>query len=341
MRKVTLRDISEVTGFSVNTVSRALNDRSEISKETKAKIQDVAKKLGYRPNRLAQGLRKQRSDVLGVVVTDIGNPFWGTVVKSIEQASREAGYRIILLDTDENLELELEAAQTLISQRVDGALICPTQQGTECMCELERNGVPFVLVGRRFSDSDCSYVIPNDEQAGYLAAEHLLQLGHRRIGLVNAPSHISSAQERFHGFVTAHADAGVEVSDSLISFGALSSAEGHEVMARMLAESLDFTAVVAFSDFVAFGVLQAAAEHGLRVPSDLSVVGIDDTEFSSWLPSPLTTVRSPKRTLGAASVRAIVSLLDSDGANPTPMIHEVLDMELIARATTAPLERAV
>jgi LacI family transcriptional regulator len=335
MRRVTLKDIAAVTGFSVNTVSRALNDRPEINKETKAKIQEVAHQLGYRPNLLAQGLRRQRSNVLGVVVTDIANPFWGAVVKSIEQASRQAGYRIILLDTDENIDLELEASQTLISQRVDGVLICPVQHGTECMRELQKHGVPFVLVGRRFPDCDYSYVIPDDEQAGYLAAKHLIDLGHSRIGFINAPQHISSARERLRGFKAAHAEAGIEVSDLLIRFGALSSAEGQALADSLLKGSPQMSAAVAFSDFVAYGVLQAAIENGLSVPSDLSVVGIDDTKLSSWLPRPLTTVRSPKRELGVAAVEAIASLLNQDGDVASSAISRVLDMELVVRSTTS------
>ena len=336
MRRVTLKDIAEITHFSVNTVSRALNGRPEIREATKAQILSVAEALGYYPNRLAQGLRKQQCGIIGVVVTDISNPFFGAVVKSIEKESRKAGFQIILLDTDEQLDLERKAVQTLISQHIGGAIICPVQHHDKHLRELERNGVKLVLLGRRFSDTDFSYVIPNDEQAGYLAADHLIRLGHRKIAFVNAPEHISSAQDRLTGFTQAHCDHGLASSECLVQFGALCVEEGYEISKRLLTDSLGITAVVAFSDFVALGVIRAARDVGLRVPDDLSIVGIDDSEFSSAFPFLLTTVRSPTEELGQVAMRAIAAQLAAPESEETPLISEIVDMKLIIRTTTAP-----
>ena len=336
MHRVTLKDIAQATGFSINTVSRALNDRPEINQQTKARICAEAEKLGYRPNRLAQALRQRQSGLIGVVVTDIEDPFFGTVVKSIQKASRASGHRIILQITDENPELEREAIQVLLSQHVDGVIICPVQQNADCVHDLERNGVRTVLVGRRFVDIDCSYVIPNDEQAGYLEAKHLIQLGHKKIGYVNASDHISSAQERGKGFVHAHLEFGVETQNQWMKYGALSADEGYALARELLDESPELTAIACFSDLVALGVLRAADEMGRSVPADLSVVGIDDTEFAATYPLSLTTVRSPKGELGRASMRAVCELLNSSDGAPAAPIQEVLDMELIVRKSSGP-----
>lgn len=336
MRRVTLKDIAEITHFSVNTVSRALNGRPEINEATKAQILSVAKELGYRPNRLAQGLRKQRTGIIGVVVTDISNPFFGAVVKSIEKESRKAGYQIILLDTDEQLDLEHEAVQILISQHVDGAIICPTQHDYKHLRELEHHGVKLVLMGRRFFDADFSYVIPNDEQAGYLAADHLIRFGHRTIAFINAPERISSAQDRLKGFTQAHRDHGLVLSESLVQFGALCVDDGYEIAKQLFTESLGITAVVTFSDFVALGVIRAARDIALRVPNDLSVVGIDDSEFSSAFPLSLTTVRSPTAELGQVAMRVIATQLATPESEKLLLTREIIDMELIVRTTTAP-----
>jgi LacI family transcriptional regulator len=335
MRRVTLKDIAEITRFSVNTVSRALNGRPEIKETTRSQILDVAEKLGYRPNRLAQGLRNQRTGIIGVVVTDISNPFFGAVVKSIEKESRKKGYQIILLDTDENPDLEHDAIQTLISQHVDGAIICPTQHNDKYLRELEHHGVKLVLLARRFLDADFSYVIPNDEQAGYLAADHLIRLGHRRIAFINAPRHISSAQDRLSGFAQAHRDHGLALSESLVRFGALCVSDGYEIAKQLLTDSLEITAVITFSDFVALGVIRAARDVGLRVPDNLSVVGIDDSEFSSAFPLSLTTVRSPTKELGQSAMHAIVRQLGTPAGEKPTQTCEIIDMELMVRTTTA------
>ncbi len=336
MKRATLRDIATATGYSANTVSRALNDRREIRQETKRKIVEAADRLGYHPNRMARGLRQQRSGILGVVVTDISNPFFGAVVKSIEQAATALGYGIILQDTDERYELEWEAVQLLLSQHVDGVIITPVQTRKDSILELERQRIPFLLLGRRFADFDCSYVIPNDEQAGFLAAEHLIQYGHRTIGLVNAPAHISSAIERERGFVKAHRKHRVAVHEPLLRDGALSAEDGYRLTRDIFAKPERPTALVAFSDFVALGMMRAVQDAGLEIPEDVSVVGIDDIQFSRCCPQALTTVRSPKEELGQRAVALINQLLEQSMREEEQEIaREELDVELIVRETTA------
>ncbi|MCD5408911.1 LacI family transcriptional regulator [Candidatus Bipolaricaulota bacterium] len=196
MVNVTMRDVARAAGVSVNTVSRALAGKPDVSPETRARVLKVAEELGYRPNKLARGLRSNKTRTIGVIVTDIANPYFGALVKGVREAAYRHGYSIILQDTDEDYAREGEAIEVMLAERVDGLLITPVQTGTETIEKLKESGLPFVLLGRHFDDLETDYVVTDDVQGGYLATEHLIKLGHTRIAMINGPLHISSAKER-------------------------------------------------------------------------------------------------------------------------------------------------
>lgn len=333
MKRVTLRDIAELTGFSINTVSRALNNKEEVHTQTRVKILAAAHKLGYRPNRLAKGLRSNKTGTIGVVVTDVANPFFSALVKGIARAARDLDYSIILQDSDEDYAGEEEAIQVLLAEQVDGILITPVQSQQQTIQRLAESLFPFVLVGRYFEELDTNYVIPDDYQGGFMATEHLIQMGYRRIAMVNGPLHISSSRERFQGFSDALKKHDVPLDDSLVVNGALTEEEGITLSRSILNDGNRPSAIVCYSDFVAFGVMKAIREIGLSIPDDIAVVGFDDVRMSSCLEVPLTTIRSPKEELGRQAMQLLVDKLNNDHA-PSKTEKRVLDVALVPRESS-------
>ena len=332
MKRVVIKDVAREAGVSINTVSRALNDKPDIRSETKEKVLEAAVRLGYRPNRLAKGLRSNKTGTIGVIVTDIANPFFGAVVKGVEKAARERDYSVILQDTDEDYEREREAIQVMLSEQVDGILLTPVQTRTEAIEQLKESAFPFVLLGRHFDDIETDYVVTDDVQGGFLATEHLIKQGHERIAFINGPLYISSAKERFRGYRKALDRYEIELDEALVSAGAITMEDGYRATKALLGRRPRSTAIFAYSDFVAFGVMRAVRETGLRIPEDVAVVGYDDVEFSSCLEVPLTTVRIPKKELGEEAAK----LLNGEVRGKRGLHYEAkkLEIELVVRQST-------
>ena len=212
---VTLKDIAAATGFSANTVSRALADKSDISEETKEVIRKKAEEMGYIANALASFLRSGVSRNISIIVGDISNPHFSVMVKEMQMLLQKKGYNSIIFNTEENPEMERQAITVSISQNVDGIIICPAPGGEANIGLLRHYGKPFVLIGRRIRE-ETSYVICDDETSGYLATRFLIDMGHREILFLNGPKEISSAAERLSGYCRALQESGIPYNSRLV-----------------------------------------------------------------------------------------------------------------------------
>lgn len=308
-KRVTLRDVAERAGVSINTASRALANKSEISPETKRKVLAAAHELGYRPNRIARALRSQKTRTIGVIVGDIANPYFSALVRGAEKISRRYEYTVILQGTDEDGDKERKAVETVLATQVDGVLITPTQQDKAPVKMLLESGTPFILVSRYFQDLETSYVVMDDCRGGFLATERLIQRGCRRIAILGGPMHISSAYERYTGYLEAHKAYGLDVDESLLVTGCLTMEDGYRAMVDLANRPERPDAIFAFSDFVALGVYRAAYELGLKIPEDLAVVGFDDTWLGICLNPPLTSVGKNPEELGKRAAFALLKLI--------------------------------
>lgn len=309
----TMKDVAEAVGVSVNTVSRALNDKPDINEATKREILEVAEKLNYHPNRLAQGLRKQKSGIIGVIVADIGNPYFSTLVKGLEEAATKKDYSIILQDTDEKYEKEVEAVETMIKERVDGVILSPVQTESGTIKKLQEHNIPFVLVARRFRDIETDYVISDEVNGAFHATNYLLEKGHESIAFINGPEHNSSAIDRLKGFREAFSRKGRDPNEEMITHGAVSTEDGRRYFNDLMEKEIDFTAVFTFSDYVALGVLHAARSQNIDIPDDLEVVGYDDIAITRCLSLPLSSVKVPKRKMGRKALDILVSKMTRNG----------------------------
>ena len=332
---VTLKDIAMATGFSANTVSRALADKPEISEETKKIIRDKAAEMGYIANALASFLRSGVSRNIAIIVGDISNPHFSVMVKEMQVMLQNKGYNSIIFNTEEKEDMERQAITISISQNVDGIIICPVQGGEENIRYLQTRGKPYVLIGRRFAGLDTNYVVCDDEQGGYIATRHLLDNGHRNILFLNGPKGISSTVERLQGYRRALEECAVPFRKELVKTVPITMGKGREKMRRILEQEKEVTAILAFSDILAWQAISILKELGKKVPQQCSIIGFDNIKYP--FPMSLTTISSSKTTMAKKSVEILLRELESPLEYRE---HSVLETCLIHGDTVAAPEES-
>jgi len=304
--------VAERAGVSVNTASRAINNKPDINEETKKRILQVAQELGYVRNDTAVALRTKKTGTLGVVIADNRNPFYAEVLNGIEEAAREKNYHIILANTQRDYKKEEEAINLLLAKRVDGLLITPVQDRDDDIKNLIEANIPFVIVGRDFKNIEVDTVYNDEVRGGFLATEYLIKKGHKRIALINGFLHKSPAKGRLEGYKNALKKYGITFDDALVTVGDIDVKDGYERTKQLFEKGLNFTAIFAYNDIMAFGAMQAIKEKSLRIPEDIGLVGYDDIPFSSFISPSLTTIRLKKQELGAESVKLLLSRINGN-----------------------------
>lgn len=330
----TMQDVAREAGVSINTVSRALNDKPDVNADTKKRILEIADRLDYVPNFLAKGLVTKNTRTIGVIVSDNANPFFARIIKGIEDCARGRGYNIILCNTDEDYEREQEAVRLLRQRRVDGFLITltSTREKRTHIWELKRLEIPFVLLNRHIDDLMTDYVITDNIYGGYVAVRHLIRSGHKRIGYISGPLEISSAKERLQGYKKALLESNVEFDNSLVRVSNLKMEDGYRVTQELLGLRDNPTAIFAYSDFLAIGALKAIEEADLNIPEDIALVGYDDIEFCEFLGVPLTTVRQPRYRIGQEGASILINRIERKSSEDLDQI--ILKPELVVRKST-------
>lgn len=328
---VTLKDIAQATGFSANTVSRALADKPDISEETKELIRQKASEMGYIANALASFLRSGVSRNIAIIVGDISNPHFSVMVKEMQTMLQRRGYNSIIFSSEEKAAIERQAITTSLSQNVDGMILCPAPGGEENIRFLQAHGKPFVMLGRHFGGKDASYVICDDVHGGYAAARCLLEQGHRQILFLNGPRGISSSAERLKGYRMALSEAGIAYNSELVRTIPLGFAGNKEKMRSLLSDADNYTAVLVFNDILAWQVICILEEEGRKVPQQCSVAGFDNIRFP--YPTRLTSVTSSKTTMAKRSVEILLKKLDGRMGDKEECV--VLETEVVKGQTVA------
>jgi LacI family transcriptional regulator len=329
----TIKDVALKADVSIATVSRVLNGSRYVSPDLRERVMNAMQALGYQPNAIAQGLRRQATHTVGLLVPRINEPFFAQFSFALEKTLFSSGYRTLFCSTEENPDKEREYVSILLSQQVDAVVAFPSIAGTdENIARLVERGVPVVVVERQLAGVDVSQVLVTNFQGAYDGVRHLMGLGHQRIGVICASTE-NIPPDRLDGARQAVIDSGVEgdirVVDRLPDFKT-----GYDVALDMLRKRPRPTAIFALTDSMAVGVLHAAAQVGLRVPADLSIVGFDDIPLVSFLIPPLTTIAQPTYAMGESAARILLDQLESEGAGPQTVL---LETELILRASTAPV----
>ncbi|GAB4539343.1 MAG: LacI family DNA-binding transcriptional regulator [Anaerolineae bacterium] len=335
--RVSIKDIAKAAGVSHSTVSRALGDSPLVSDATKARIQNLAREMGYSPNSLARSLVTRQTYTVGVVVTTIADPFIAAVVQGIEATAQDHGYTVILCNSGAEPEREIAAVEMLRSKRVDGFIVTSSRIGALYLEHLERIGVPIVLINNLNEESGrYTFTVSVDNvHGGQLATQHLIELGHRRIAYVTAPADHSSDRDRLAGYRRALSEAGLEPDPALIIPGN-GRADGGEAAFEIL-KGLDQlpSAVFCYNDMTAIGLMTAARQAGIAVPRDIAVVGFDDIPFARYCFPPLTTIAQPKIEMGQLAMEMALSLMSIGEEDEAQEFSNIIVRgKLIVRAST-------
>lgn len=334
-KPVTMKDIAERVGVSINTVCHALRDENDISEETKQIIRRTADEMGYIRNASASSLRSGVTKTVALILGSISNPYFSIMAQDAENFWFEKGYTMMIFNTNEDPALERKAIETAVGKNADGILISPAPGGEDNIRFLKRLHKPFVLVGRHFPEKGiaaCS-VRRDDAQGGYLLAQHLLSLGHRKIAFLHGPLSISSSTERLSGYLRALREADMPIRPELIYEVPVTMEKNQGVLRSIFSNRPDCTAVIAFNDMIAWEIISLLNRAGLRVPDDLSIVGFDNIQAQFTFPAPLTSVSS-ERSLGLAAAEALLARIRRPASEP---IEEILSVKLTVRESTRPL----
>ncbi|GED84218.1 LacI family DNA-binding transcriptional regulator [Streptomyces sp. 6-11-2] len=328
---VTLAQIARQAGVHVSTVSRALSPdesvRGGVATDTATVIRALAEELGYQRDPAGAALRTGRSRMLGVLVPRLTDIVLATIYEGIDAAAAAAGYHTVVANTGDDPELQRRRADALLARRVDGLVLGDARSDSDLVAELARQHIPLVLVSRRLPGRIS--VTTDDVLGGRLAAEHLLELGHRRVAVVAGEPYASTGAERTQGFLDAYAEAGLPVPESHVVRSRFDVPGGRAAAERLLALRPRPTAVFAVNDFAAIGVMAAVRDAGLTVGRDVAIVGYNDVPLAAALPVSLTSVSSPMYRMGEVAATTLVNML-----NGKPGRSRRLRPALMARTST-------
>lgn len=329
-----IREVAKRAGVSLGTVSNVLNRPEIVAEETRRRVQLAIEEIGFVPNGSARQLRAGKSQHIGLVVLDVANPFFTEVARGVEDLANQAGYVVILCNSDDSAEKESHYLQVLEEQRTQGVLITPVQSDAGYLQRFRQRGIAVVLLDRPSRIKDLCSVSVDDVRGGELAAEHLLEQGHKCIAFVHGLLSIRQIADRRRGVLKAIRTAGLDPDRALVDISAPAQTirEGEQSVEKLLSATIKPTAVFCANDLLALGVMRALIKRGISIPRDMALVGYDDVEFASVLSTPLTSIRQPKYELG----RAAAELLLDEAGNPTTHQHQhiVYQPELIVRESS-------
>jgi LacI family transcriptional regulator len=328
----TIRDVARRASVSTTTVSHVINRTRKVDAITAARVEAAIADLGYRPNALARSMRRGRTHTVGIILPDIANPFFGDLGRWLEDALFEAGYSAIMCNSDGDQRKEARYLDVLLSKKVDGLLLIAASQPSDQLRHLLDIGPPLIVVDRELDDLPVSQVMVANHHGGYLAAQHLLGLGHRDVGVIAGPGGLGTSARRLDGFRAALDEADVAIEADRVERGDFRAAGGRIAMERLLELRPRPSAVFAENDLMALGALAAAHATGLDIPGDLSVVGFDGIAFGADVTPALTTVTQPTAGIAGTAVELLLGQLHDGRATPRQV---ELSVSLTVRGTTA------
>jgi LacI family transcriptional regulator len=327
--KITIADVAREAGVSSQTVSRVINNKGEISPETRSSVTAVIERLGYRPSSIARGLATRRTYTIGLSVPDIANPFWPEIARGVEDVAWQRGYHVFLCNTTEEPQREEAVLQLLEDKRVDGIIVAGSRLPDEQLLPLIGRHPAAVLVNRTLPGSNAGVVRIDSCDGATQAIEHLIAHGRRRIGFLAGPPASQNSRGHMSGYLAALAAAGHTLKQDRIVPGAPTLEAGYQVAKALLAGHPDLDALYCYNDLIAIGALQACAELGRRVPDDVAVVGYDDILLASLVTPSLTSLRVSKYDVGAAAARMLFNQINRETAQDEIIIKP----ELVLRAS--------
>ncbi|MEJ2642077.1 MAG: LacI family DNA-binding transcriptional regulator [Desulfosarcinaceae bacterium] len=335
MAHTTLKDLAKALNLSPSTVSRALRDHPDINPSTKKRVASLADKLDYHPNSIAQSLQTQKTKTIGVIVPEIKQPFFASVINGIEEFAFAAGYTIIVCQSNETYEREVFYTRSLVSLRVAGMLVSLSQstQSLDHFKMLQRRNVPVVFFDRVSDEIEASKVVVDDHQGAFDLVEHLIKSGYRRIAHLAGPENLSISRFRLKGYKDALKQANVPFHGELVVHGGLDDTDGIIGIQKLLNLRPLPDAVFAVNDPVATGAFMTIKELDLKIPTDIALAGFSNTHMTSLLDPPLTTVEQPSYEIGKTAAQLLMEQINESERKFVPKFI-VLKTHLIVRGST-------
>lgn len=327
-----LRDIAVALNLSVSTVSRALNRPEMVAEETRNRILEMAATSDYHPNGIARSLKRGASPIIGVVVSDIENPFYSSLVRVIEMTAAEKGYSTIICNADENPQREAKALSLLAELKVAGIIHGSTGCNVDLLRRLNNHNIPIIDVDRESGLEDADTVLVDNYFGGQLVANHLVEWGHRCMGVVAGPLHLTTGHERLRGFREAIRDSGSSLPDENIRVGDFREDSGERETYRLLDLKKPPTALFVANNEMTAGALTALRKRNVKIPEDMSVISFDDVRWAEQVEPPLTVIKQPIREMGTLAVELIFERFEGR----SDKVQHVLRPELISRHSCAP-----
>ncbi len=328
----TLNDVAKRAGVSPMTVSRVINNSGYIHPSTRERVEQAIAELGYVPNALARSLRFKQTKTLGLILTDITNPFFTTLARGVEDAASEHGFSVIFCNTDESRDEEAEYLNVVARKQVDGILLVPAFSSRESVDFLREIGIPFVVLDRRIPGLTVDSVRCDSEQGSYELTQHLIALGHQRIVALSGPEAVTTAADRIAGYRRAMAEKGLLQHVEEI-YGEFTVKSGYDMTRKVLSGDHQPTALLAANNFIVLGALRALKESGLRVPDDISVVTFDDLLEVIGMDPFVTVLCQPAYEIGQTATQLLLDRLAGRGETEPREI--ILPTRLIVRQSSS------
>ncbi|MCF8567960.1 LacI family transcriptional regulator [Alicyclobacillus tolerans] len=309
---ITIADVARTAGVSVATVSRVINGQYQfMSESTRRRVEQVIQDTGYIPNSLAQGLKGQRTNVIGIIISNLAHPFWASVLDGLEQTCRQQGYNVLFCNSQDDPELERQYLTMLQTKQVDGIIVNPTGQGVDKFFPLIQNKFPMVTLDRKLQSLGIPSVGIDNVYGASLAIEHLISLGHQRIGIVlYEPSGLSVREERLQGYKETLLKKGISYDSDLVVYVDPALNNTKEAIRSLINVKTPPTAVFSTSLLLNIEVIAAFREFGVRIPEQMSVVAFDDAIWAPLLEPPLTTIAQPSREMGEEAANTVIRIIE-------------------------------
>lgn len=309
--KVTIKDVARLAGVSLSTVSRILNNSKPVNDDVREKVLEVIRETGFKPNALARSMILKKTSVLGVLITDISNRYYGELVRGIENAAARNGYSIMLFDSNYDSELELKYLELMYEKMVDGAIVYTRSSLADFGGFFERTGMP-VIFSNVMSSTGHSITLDNHAMS-YRAVRYLVECGHRSIACIHASEEDEgSGRDRYKGYLDALADSSIAFNEKLVRVGDYSMGGGYDCAISIADSAVPFTAIFVVSDEMAIGAMAAFKDRGLEVPNDVSVIGFDDIDYAKFCRPKLTTVHQPIYKTGFTACDLLIKKINGE-----------------------------
>jgi len=330
MKCVTIKDVAKAANVSYTTVSRALSDSSKVNADTRKRVLEACKQMGYTKNYIARSMVVKKTKLLGLIVSNIDNPFMSEMAFHVETHAREHGYNLMLCNSSHDTELEREVFELLVGRQADGIILLSASPESYVNLKHLISKVPTVFVNENLRELPENYVSVDNYRGTYMGTQYLYSLGHRKILYLGQRKGSVTHQLRADGFIDACREFGMEPSILISRFQQSSLAVGYELARTLFANPLEYSAIFTASDSIALGVYAAAEEAGIRIPEDVSLMGFDNIQYSDLPRIRLTTIEQPKKAMATAAVDILLEKLSSDTSGYS---HRILNPTLIVRAS--------